>query len=222
MSKEYDICCTGLENFLDNVDAGLTGIQEELLGTVEGEFKRFKYCPYCGIERKQELPEQSIIFDAHKEYALKWEKEFEIGIPWIDSQHKKLLDHLNTLINAVIRENNVVKAEDTIKFLQQYVKAHFGTEESIMRKHNFPGHNQHKHHHEEFVQNVNLIASEFEKQGATDKLLIRITKDLWRWYKNHILKTDMEFGDFLKNKYTVADKESAEEVFESLMQGKNK
>ncbi len=64
----------------------------------------------------------------------KWDKKFNTGIVWIDKQHKKLLEKINILVNAVIKREYRKEIESTIQFLEVYTKTHFSTEEKFMKK----------------------------------------------------------------------------------------
>ena len=63
-----------------------------------------------------------------------WDTTLETDILWIDVQHKKLIDNMNRLLNSVTTNSDYGSVGRVLRFLTQYVHAHFGTEEQFMRK----------------------------------------------------------------------------------------
>ncbi len=137
--------------------------------------------------------------EMENEIKIAWGDKYSIGYPIIDSQHKNLLKHIGDLLKIVANKGKKTEVGKTFRFLQKYVVSHFATEEGIMLKTGFSGYAEHKKKHEELLEKVNLFVKEYDLRGASDALLIRTTKELWEWYKNHLLKVDKELGDFLKD-----------------------
>ncbi|MCP4723593.1 MAG: hemerythrin family protein [bacterium] len=148
-----------------------------------------------------------------------WDEKLSTGIPWIDSQHKKLLHSFNTLLNVVITKEDYVQVSKVIKFLQGYVKAHFQTEEKFMLQSNYHGYNTQKKKHAEFEIRVEEIKEEYDKQGPTEEFVKKTANEIWLWYKNHISTCDREFAEYLKSKNLVKIDEDANDLFNELLEG---
>ncbi len=219
---EYDInfCCPGLESFIKywentNLDVGFGVINPP----VEGEYGPFRSCPYCGHDIKKMINNPESKFDKGKKYIYEWDDKYSIGIPWIDIQHQKLLELINTLLDSIIKAKKIDEAGKLMKFLQNYTKAHFGTEENFMRKHEYPGYASHRKEHAKFIKTIDNFYDEYKSHGATSELIKKMANILWEWYKNHILGSDYAFGEYLKSQKFIYDNESATAILNKLLKG---
>ena len=68
-----------------------------------------------------------------------WNENISVGNEKIDAQHKKLLTHINKIMDAVVYgvDSKEVK-EKTVEFLGEYVQKHFSYEEEYMKENNYP------------------------------------------------------------------------------------
>ncbi|MFC1513661.1 bacteriohemerythrin [candidate division KSB1 bacterium] len=149
-----------------------------------------------------------------------WGQSYSIGVPIIDNQHKNLFLQINLLLSSIKDESIQVNLRKSILFLQQYVEAHFGTEERLMQNHNFSGLNFHKKEHEYFIKKLHTFSKEYENSGVSKDLKMRLAKELWVWFKEHVMKTDLKLGDFLKSKNVHKD-ESPKDIFDEFMYNSN-
>lgn len=85
---------------------------------------------------------------------LQWDDRLNTGIEGIDNQHKKLLERLNFLVDAVAKGKSLFEIKNTIKFLELYVKIHFETEEKYMVKYKYSRYQEHEKQHSEFKKTV--------------------------------------------------------------------
>ncbi len=131
---------------------------------------------------------------------MKWDKKLNIGVKWIDIQHKKLFDRLAGLLDAITGGKGKHEILDTLEFLEDYVKIHFATEEKFMIKYKYPKYKAHKKHHSDFIELVQNNKESYEKSGGSRELIIKVCDDVWNWYQDHIAKVDLAFGRFLKDK----------------------
>lgn len=126
---------------------------------------------------------------------ISWNKNLEIGVQVVDSQHKALVDKLNEFFESCIQMKAKEELMDMIKFLENYVVFHFKTEEDIMQRKKFPGYLKHKAMHDDFIKEFLKIKDRFEKEGATLDLVSNTTKFLTNWLIEHISKVDKQLGD---------------------------
>ncbi|RMD50425.1 MAG: hemerythrin, partial [Ignavibacteria bacterium] len=82
---------------------------------------------------------------------IEWKHYYNIGVPEIDEQHKKLTDMINELIVA----RNEGKEEEVfgkiLKSLVEYTQVHFSSEEKHMKQYNYPGLVEHQHQHKALI-----------------------------------------------------------------------
>ena len=127
---------------------------------------------------------------------IEWKDIYSVSINTFDNQHKKLFD----IINELSDEMNSGKAEKNIKKifddLAEYTVYHFESEEKEFKAHNYPKADEHIAIHKQFVDKV------VELKSQTNELLATIStmNFLTDWLKNHILKTDKEYSEFLISK----------------------
>lgn len=128
---------------------------------------------------------------------VKWTPDYETGIDIIDSQHMKLFDNINNLLNSCEKgdaKEGVIKIFD---FLEQYVIFHFGTEEDLMIKYRYANYYQHRMLHDRFIIDMNGLKREFLKNGISDGFLMLIKHFVIDWLKYHIGVEDKKLGTFL-------------------------
>lgn len=128
------------------------------------------------------------------ECIVKWESKFEIGLPVIDNQHKKLFSLCNDLHLALNNAESGVSWEDefkhTIKECVEYVKVHFKSEEMLMQAAGFKGLKEHKEIHSLFIQKV-LEFSSVENDSIVTAF--RLVRFLHEWILSHIAHDDKLF-----------------------------
>ncbi|MHB8171886.1 MAG: bacteriohemerythrin [Thermincolia bacterium] len=132
--------------------------------------------------------------------AIQWTQDLAVGVNEIDNQHKELFAKVNKLIEAMHQGKGKEEIGEVVSFLEKYVIEHFGTEEKLMTKHNYPNFTAHKGHHNEFIKDFNALKKEFEFKAANTFLVIQIQRRVVDWLIDHIGKVDKELGKFLQNK----------------------
>jgi hemerythrin-like metal-binding protein len=136
--------------------------------------------------------------------SVRWSRELVTGADEIDSQHRELFMRINNLLDAGEKNHTKEKIKDTIRYLDGYIKTHFGTEEKHMAMHHYPEYASHKAEHERFIKDFKELIGKFEgfdyKISAEVIVMSDTEKLLGDWWTNHITKTDMKLADFLKKR----------------------
>jgi hemerythrin len=132
-----------------------------------------------------------------KEMLVEWDDRYSMGIPLIDSQHRKLIEMTNDLYNACLEGTEA--AEDTfrsaIHSMVDYVKYHFAAEEKLMETSKYPGLNAHRREHEGFVLKVLQEVRDFENgKKFIPNIFVRYLKD---WILAHIAVEDRKYAEYL-------------------------
>lgn len=130
--------------------------------------------------------------------AYSWDKSLETGNLEIDSQHRSLVGAVNNLLDACSQGKGRVEVEQTLKFLQDYVVKHFSDEEKLQIKSNYPDYKAHKEKHEAFKKEVNAIAEEYKKGGATIQLVAKVNSSVAGWLISHIKSEDKKVAAHIK------------------------
>ena len=130
--------------------------------------------------------------------GIQWRESLSIGIPVIDNQHKELLNRFDRLLNACQNGRGIDELKELQSFLEEYVQTHFNHEEALQRLHRYPAYEAHKSEHLYFIEQLNKLKTETEKEGVSIHHVVETNNLLMKWLLNHISKVDMELGVYLK------------------------
>ena len=134
---------------------------------------------------------------------MEWSDKLAIGINTIDSQHKELFKRINNLVNAIKQHRCKDEIDGTIKFLEDYARVHFSEEEKHMRETGYAGYEDQREEHRKYLAALAELKSQASQpriQGASYDLSATTNQVVVDWIVDHILKTDMKFGEYLKSK----------------------
>jgi hemerythrin len=124
--------------------------------------------------------------------SFSWNDSLKIGIPTIDEQHQQLINQMDFLVQAMQNSQGKEEIAGIIEFLDRYIQQHFGYEENCMEKYRCPIATQNKEAHREFIANFEEIKAEFNKNGASLLLVMKVNQNLLDWFINHIKKIDVQ------------------------------
>ena len=127
-----------------------------------------------------------------------WRETFNLGITKIDEQHKKLIEIINELYNAHRRGTGQAIMSEILDELVDYTNYHFSMEEDLFTQFDYPAKEAHKSEHSYFVEKISNLQLESKKGNLL--LSLKTVDFLKDWTINHILGTDIEFANFLKEK----------------------
>ena len=141
---------------------------------------------------------------------IQWNKKFELGIPAIDEQHKKLVELCNTLHREIVDHRSASgdwhdSLKAALKECADYVLVHFRDEEVLMKGAQYPQFAEHKRSHEAFTQKVLDTVRRFNMLSIADAL--QFVHFLYEWILSHIAYEDRQFAkpviDYLKAKKVI-------------------
>jgi len=134
---------------------------------------------------------------------MEWSDKLAVGIRTIDSQHKELFKRIKNLVRAIKEQRCREEIDNTINFLEDYARVHFAEEEKHMQATNYPGYEMQRKEHAKYL----VALEELKEQaalprirGASYDLSATTNQVVVDWIVDHIVKTDMKFGEFLRSK----------------------
>lgn len=128
---------------------------------------------------------------------INWDSTLQIGIEEIDNQHKKLVELLNTLFDAMQNGRSKDVLGKILNELTSYTVMHFKTEEKYFEKFGFEDEIDHLAAHASFVSKVSKFKAEFDSgNAAVSQDLLRYLKD---WITKHINVSDRKYVELFKN-----------------------
>ena len=122
------------------------------------------------------------------------------GIKEIDDQHKELFNNIDILFDKCQQGKCHEEIEKIMHYLNYYLEEHFKTEETYMKKFNYPDYASHVADHQQFIMIYQTIKKYNEEHGITSFLIIQINKLLKNWLLTHLKNEDKKLAVFLKEK----------------------
>ncbi len=122
-----------------------------------------------------------------------WGKEFEIGVPEMDKQHKRWIEIINNFYDNLDRANVDNKLKETINEVLDYTHYHFAEEEKLMESIGFSELPGQKQMHDTITGKM----KEYKRKIDNNEMLmsITVTNELKDWLKNHIMVEDKKYAD---------------------------
>lgn len=130
--------------------------------------------------------------------TVKWDQSLNTNIAVIDQQHRKLINLVNDLNDAMRAGKSKEVLKDVLTVLADYTRSHFSAEERLMAQRNYPDLVAHKSQHTEFIDKI----SDFQKRvdAGSSVVSIDMMNFLTNWILTHIKGTDFKYVPFLTAK----------------------
>lgn len=128
--------------------------------------------------------------------GIEWTPNLAVGVDSIDLQHKTLFDKANQLFEA--GKNNKTKEfiSEMLNFLDEYTKKHFQDEETYMRSINYPGYNDQKKLHADFIVALSKLKKEYQESGGNIIVILNANQMVVDWLLKHISIEDKKIGTY--------------------------
>jgi hemerythrin len=128
---------------------------------------------------------------------INWGSHYSVGVPVMDSQHKRMADIVNTFQTSIREGSDAKRLHQLLDALLTVSLEHFEAEETMMEGIRFPGITKHREEHKLLVERLaefcNRVESD-QKLSPSDSLLF-----FRGWLLDHIQKQDRDYGVFLYN-----------------------
>ncbi|MFT5207435.1 MAG: hemerythrin-like metal-binding protein [Candidatus Omnitrophota bacterium] len=128
-----------------------------------------------------------------------WKLSYSVGVLDLDVHHQGLIEYMNILDNA---ENYKQDLDEmilkTLNDLSRYTQYHFDQEESYMRRHDYPGLNEHLEEHALFKNEIENFSVAY-KLGDKE-IALKVASFLKTWFIKHILTIDKQYSDYYKER----------------------
>lgn len=129
---------------------------------------------------------------------ISWSDSLSVKVKQFDDQHKKLVDMVNQLFDAMKAGKGNQVMGDILKSLIQYTQTHFAAEERIMKQYGYPDFEAHKKEHNTLVMQVLDLQKQFQEGKAV--LTQNVMTFLRDWLSKHIQGDDKKYGVYLNGK----------------------
>ncbi len=132
-----------------------------------------------------------------------WCDEFNIGVPEIDIQHRRLVQLFNDTLQWMGATSNLAGWENLVFDFLGYALYHFHSEEALANRYGY-GQEQpsralsHHGEHEAFMAHVKETQASLKSGKDVTKL--DILSFIHDWLVNHIAHDDMPLGTYIRTK----------------------
>ena len=135
---------------------------------------------------------------------MSWRKDYAVGVAQIDAEHHGLFDLVNEFHDTYAHGDSRRKAAQVLNRLVAYAEEHFQHEEQLMGESGYPLLDQQKELHSELVASIFAINERLAADTA--RASTEILPFIKNWLVEHIVKNDMDIGEFLRRKNNQAGK----------------
>jgi hemerythrin len=129
---------------------------------------------------------------------IEWNPAYSVKVETFDEQHKKLIDLINQLHEAMKSGQGVTVIGIVLQSLINYTDIHFTGEINLMQANGYPDLARHQAEHEKFVKE--LVEFQQKYQDGSALLTMEVLSFLTDWLVNHIQGEDKKYSPFLNAK----------------------
>ena len=118
-----------------------------------------------------------------------------VGVQAMDDQHEILMDTLNQLRQQLGHGRSGAELNGQISRLIEFADMHFSCEESLLRRHGFPGLKEHSEAHQKLLD---LVRRAVERAGRGDDTALQQALSYLRGeYMQHVNGLDRQYAEWM-------------------------
>lgn len=126
---------------------------------------------------------------------IQWSSRYEVGIPVIDNQHKRIVEYLQQIETQ--QESGESKTGELLTLLVDYTMSHFAFEEALMEEAGFKELEEHQVTHAAFCNQIKTLQKRYKSGEHIDGTLADILMD---WLSDHIRGDDASYATCVREK----------------------
>ncbi len=123
---------------------------------------------------------------------MNWDEKYSVKNPEMDHQHKKLIELVNQLHDAMKTGKAKEEIGTVLKSLADYTQTHFDAEEKMLKSIQFNEFASHKAEHTKLIQQVVQLIKRFDNDEPLP--VMEVMNFLKSWLVDHIMKEDMKYA----------------------------
>ena len=125
---------------------------------------------------------------------LSWDPELNTDIPVIDNQHRRIVEYINELHDA-IQNGDRDEVGEILEQLVDYTLSHFAFEEELMEQAGYPFIVAHKKVHVLFTKKIADYQQQFDLGEDVGRKLLTTLRT---WLVNHIKRDDADYAEIVR------------------------
>ncbi|HSV29066.1 MAG TPA: bacteriohemerythrin, partial [Candidatus Omnitrophota bacterium] len=126
---------------------------------------------------------------------LRWHEEYRVDILRIDSQHRRLFEQSNAILDAIDGGRGMADVLAQLDTMAEYARYHFGEEEALMGRHAYAELENHRARHAGLMDQLSDLRASLEKAGTVSEDDLKAF--LQDWLVQHILCEDRKYAAYL-------------------------
>jgi hemerythrin len=134
-----------------------------------------------------------------REWEIRWSDTLNVDVPEIDEEHRQFVARVNEVNKAIVERKEKATLERLLDLMLMEATHHFWHEEQLLSKWKYPDRAVHAAKHAQLTVQFESVMKEFEQAGVSFAWALKglYIKQL---LVDHLLKEDMKFRDFLRQK----------------------
>jgi hemerythrin len=132
----------------------------------------------------------------------KWNGQYTVYVPDIDTQHKELFKLGAELHRALAQGAPQEKTESLLHDVLEHISVHFAHEEGMMEETGYPSRGWHCKQHQTAGKRAALLLR-YVRKGETAQA-IEALEFLSNWFRDHTSVADKMMGSYLRNRRRLA------------------
>lgn len=129
---------------------------------------------------------------------IKWNQFYSVQIKEIDNQHKKLIDLINQMYDAMKAGKGKEALSTVLAELVDYTAYHFETEERMFLQQGYAEYEAHKVIHDDLTKRAKELKDQLDR--GNNLITMDVMLFLSNWLNVHILEVDKKYGPYLSSK----------------------
>ncbi len=126
---------------------------------------------------------------------LKWSNRYSVHIVEIDEQHKKLINLINEMYDAMQAGKGREIIDIVLDEFVDYTVFHFNTEERLLRQHSYPNYDDHKDMHDHIANKARELKKTLDKRNKPSSIDVMLL--MTNWLNTHILEEDRKYVPYI-------------------------
>jgi len=124
--------------------------------------------------------------------AINWNKSMSTGVQSLDDEHRQVIAWLNKLLEAMLQGKGHAEIEGLLDKINRYTAIHFRHEEECMARYKCPAAQKDAADHARISKVLAALNAEYERDGATTQLTVRLQTEGIRLFVGHIRRIDTQ------------------------------
>lgn len=120
-----------------------------------------------------------------------WQDSFSVGVDNMDQDHRKMMQMINSLFEAMKQGQSKSMLSPLISDLYSYATEHCKREEAYLTQIKHPDLETQRQQHALFLQKVLEFQNNF--QAGNNSVSVQMLPYLNDWFLNHIMKIDSKY-----------------------------